>query len=198
VRYVSQKSATFPKRRLPLPRFVFEEEVDWAIAKRLHAHPTDAPHHCPYHSQSEPSRVVHLRTDRAAMPTGRRARLMRLATLRSVDSYFHKIRTNIKAVERPVAMPSGNGRFWDRRHLYKPGMMVKIVEIYRFHHNWMGAGNQYRGRRRSLHRSRRSFCSGPSGDLYSGLDDSPYMSNIPLWSIFVAEVEKPVSRSRPA
>jgi len=106
--------------------------------------------------------VVHLRTDRAAMPTGRRARLMRLATLRSVDSYFHKIRTNIKAVERPVAMPSGNGRFWDRRHLYKPGMMVKIVEIYRFHHNWMGAGNQYRGPGGGMY-------TGPGGGLYTGL-----------------------------
>lgn len=121
-----------------LPRFVFEEEVDREIAKRLYGHPTGTPYHWPYHSQSEPSRVVHLRTDRAAMSVERRARLMRLATLRSVDSYFHKIRSNIKAAERPVATPSGNGRFWDRHHLYKPEMMVKIVEIYRFHHNWMG------------------------------------------------------------
>jgi transposase-like protein len=121
-----------------LPRFVFEEEVDREITKRLVGHQLGARFPWPYHSQSEPCRIVHLRTDRAPLANERRARLMRLATLRSVDAYFHKIRSNIKAAWRPAATPSGNGRFWDRHHLYKPEMLVKVIEIYRFHHNWMG------------------------------------------------------------
>ena len=63
---------------------------------------------------------------------------MRLATLRSVDSYFHKIRSNIRPASRPVSTPSNNGRTWDRHFLYRPELLVKIIEIYRFHHNWMG------------------------------------------------------------
>ncbi len=63
---------------------------------------------------------------------------MRFAILRSADSYFHKIRSNVRPASRPVSTPSGNGRAWDRYFLYKPEMLVKIIEIYRFHHNWMG------------------------------------------------------------
>jgi len=121
-----------------LPKLVFEDEVEGEITKRLNGHLLGAPYHWPYHSKSEPCRAIHLRTDRAAMSIERRAGLMRLAMLRSVDSYFHKSRSNIKAAERPVPTPSGNGRFWDRNHLYKPEMMMKVIEIYRFHHNWMG------------------------------------------------------------
>ena len=63
---------------------------------------------------------------------------MRRATLHSVDSYFHKTRSNVRPASRPVSTPSGNGRTWDRHFLYQPAMPAKIIEIYRFHHNWMG------------------------------------------------------------
>jgi len=64
---------------------------------------------------------------------------MRLGTLRSVDAYFHKIRSNIRAASRPVHSASGNRRAWHRHFLYKPEILCKIIEIYRFKHNWMGA-----------------------------------------------------------
>lgn len=64
---------------------------------------------------------------------------MRLATLRSVDSYFYKVRSNIRFAARPAHTPSGNGRTWDRHYLDKPETMVKIIEIYRFKHNWLGS-----------------------------------------------------------
>ena len=73
------------------------------------------------------------------MPADRRARLMRLATLRAVDAYFHKVRSNLRFAARPAHTPSGNGRAWDRHYLYNPETMVKVVEIYRFSHNWMGS-----------------------------------------------------------
>lgn len=121
-----------------LPEKVLNEEIDREIVKRLAGHPLGAPFAWPYHSKSEPDRVIDLRTDRAELSTDRFARLMRLATLRSVDSYFHKIRSNVRAASRPVSTPSGNGRTWDRHFLYRPDMLVKVIEIYRFHHNWMG------------------------------------------------------------
>ena len=64
---------------------------------------------------------------------------MRLATLRSVDAYFHKVRSNIRFAARPAHTASGNGRTWDRHYLYNPETMVKIIEIYRFVHNWIGS-----------------------------------------------------------
>lgn len=121
-----------------LPQWVLNEEIDREIVKRLAGRNLGSPFAWPYHTQSEPSRVVDLKTNRPALSTERCARLMRLATLRSVDSYFHKIRSNIRPASRPVATPSGNGRTWDRHFLYKPEMLIKITEIYRFHHNWMG------------------------------------------------------------
>ena len=40
---------------------------------------------------------------------------------------------------RPAHTPSTNGRTWDRHYLYNPETMSKIIEIYRFAHNWMGS-----------------------------------------------------------
>jgi len=121
-----------------LPEKVFNEEIDREIVKRLMSHRMGTPFIWPYHSKSEPFRVIDLKTDRLELSPERCARLMRLATLRSVDSYFHKIRSNVRPASRPVSTPSSNGLTWDRHFLYKPEMMMKIIEIYRFHHNWMG------------------------------------------------------------
>ena len=47
--------------------------------------------------------------------------------------------SNIRATARAAATPSGNGQTWDRYYLYKPEMLEKVIEIYRFTHNWMGS-----------------------------------------------------------
>lgn len=113
--------------------------TDLAIERLLRGRPIAAPFAWPFHTKSEPHRQVRILTDRATMPADRRARLMRLATLRAVDAYFHKVRSNLRFAARPAHTPSGNGRAWDRHYLYNPETMVKVVEIYRFSHNWMGS-----------------------------------------------------------
>ena len=65
---------------------------------------------------------------------------MRLATLRSVDSYFHRFRSNVRFASRPQISTNGPGRVWGRHHLYDPVVLSKLVEIYRFYHNWMEPG----------------------------------------------------------
>ncbi|WP_156945892.1 hypothetical protein [Roseicyclus elongatus] len=112
--------------------------TDHIISQMLVGHPLDAPFDWPFHTKAEPNRKVRILTDRPEMDPDRRARLMRLATLRSVDQYFHKVRSNLRFAARPGHTPSNNGRAWDRHYLYNPGTMVKIIEIYRFVHNWMG------------------------------------------------------------
>lgn len=54
------------------------------------------------------------------------------------DSYFHKVRSNLRFAARPAHIPSGNGRTWDRHYLYNPATMTKIVDIYRFSHICVG------------------------------------------------------------
>ncbi|PTW95449.1 hypothetical protein C8N33_1301 [Pararhodobacter aggregans] len=115
------------------------ELTDIAIEGMLQGSPLGAPFAWPFHTKSEPHRRIRILTDRADMDPDRRARLMRLATLRSVDAYFHKVRSNIRFAARPAHTPSGNGRTWDRHYLYNPETMVKVVEIYRFAHNWIGS-----------------------------------------------------------
>ena len=115
------------------------EAIDAAIANRLHGATPGQPFAWPYHTKSEPNRQIRILTDRGRIPIDRQARLMRLATLRSVDAYFHKVRSNIRATARPGRTPSSNNRAWDRHYLYNPATLAKILEIYRFKHNWMGS-----------------------------------------------------------
>jgi len=115
------------------------QHIDAAIEGLLKGHLIDEPFAWPFHTKSEPHRRIRILTDRPDMEPDRRARLMRLATLRSVDAYFHKVRSNIRFAARPAHTSSGNGRAWDRHYLYNPKTMVKIIEIYRFAHNWLGS-----------------------------------------------------------
>ena len=119
-------------------RYAFEI-IDQATAERLRGAAPGAVCHWPYHTKSEPNRRIRILTDREQIPIDRRARLMRLATLRSVDAYFHKVRSNVRATARPGRTPSSNGRAWDRHYFYNPATLCKILEIYRFKHNWMGS-----------------------------------------------------------
>ena len=117
------------------------QEIDVAIERLLEDGQVGEPFDWPFHTKSEPQRQIRLITDRASMDPARRARLMRLSTLRSVDSYFHKVRSNLRFAARPGRTPSSNDRAWDRHYLYNPRTMSKIVEIYRFAHNWMGTSS---------------------------------------------------------
>lgn len=93
----------------------------------------------PFSRKSEPQKRVWLLTDSPDKGYRQKARLLRLATLRSVDSYFHKVRSNISFAAR-AGIAGTTRHTWDRHYLYKPELMVKIAEIFRFHHNWCEPG----------------------------------------------------------
>lgn len=86
------------------------QRTDTAIEGLLRGHLLGEPFAWPFHTKSEPHRRIRILTDRPDMEPDRRARLMRLATLRSVDAYFHKVRSNIRFAARPAHTPSGNGQ----------------------------------------------------------------------------------------
>lgn len=96
----------------------------------------------PIHSKSEPGKRVQLITHSPSMSPGYAAKLLRRATLRSVDAYFHKVRSNLRFAARPQVSETNGRKTWDRYYLYKPEMMAKLIAIYRFHHNWVGDGRK--------------------------------------------------------
>ncbi|WP_123618769.1 hypothetical protein [Phaeobacter inhibens] len=63
------------------------EQTDLVVEGLLETHPVRMPFDWPFHTRSEPGREIRTLTDRPSMPNDRSARLMRLATLRSVDYY---------------------------------------------------------------------------------------------------------------
>lgn len=130
-----------------IPAHAFATVVDSTIERCLMAHiqtqPLDAilreGFEWPYHTKPEPYSTLKCLTAHSALTTERAARLLRLTTLRSVDSYFHEIRSNLRAATRGGATPSSGNRRWDRYYYYQPEMLSKVVDIYRFVHNWMGS-----------------------------------------------------------
>jgi hypothetical protein len=40
----------------------------------------------------------------------------------------------------PAISSANVGHTWDKQYLYKRGVMAKIVQIYRFYHNWCDLG----------------------------------------------------------
>ncbi|MBM9595083.1 hypothetical protein [Roseitranquillus sediminis] len=136
---LEQHTGITPQQFDSIPTQYALEIIDGAVAEQLAKCAPGMPFAWPYHTKSEPNRHIRILTDRGQIAVERQARLMRLATLRSVDAYFHKIRSNIRATARAGRTASSNNRAWDRHYLYNPATLCKIIEIYRFKHNWMGS-----------------------------------------------------------
>lgn len=123
-----------------IPSKYFAEISDEEVAVRLIGEPVGAWFQYPFPTKSEPNKRVLLLTDHPGLDAREKAKLLRLATLRSVDSYFHRFRSNVRFASRPQVSTNGPGRVWARHHLYDPVVLSKLVEIYRFYHNWMEPG----------------------------------------------------------
>lgn len=115
------------------------QHTDTAIEGLLRGHLLGEAFAWPFHTKSEPHRRIRILTDRPDMEPDRQARLMHLATLRSVDAHFHKVRSNIRFAARPAHTPGGNGRTRDRHYLCNLETTGKIIEIYRFVHDRIGS-----------------------------------------------------------
>lgn len=119
----------------------YAQLVDYILSLQVMGWPLDRGIRFPFSRKSEPNKVVKVPTWRPGRSPLSSARLIRRATLRSVDSYFHKFRSNIRFASRPAISGGGTGHTWDKQYLYKPAMMAKVVQIYRFYHNWCDPGD---------------------------------------------------------
>ena len=118
----------------------FADLSDEVLASLLGDHDLRKGFQYPFSRKSEPHRRITLLTDYPGRHNHTRARLLRLSTLRSVDSYFHKFRSNVRCAARPIVPAAGGRQSWSKYQLYKPELMHKIVEIYRFYFNWCELG----------------------------------------------------------
>lgn len=123
-----------------IPEEFYADIVNEEVAIRLAWEPIGGWFRYPVSTKGEPNRRVQLLTDHLGPTDRERARLMRPATLRSVDSCFHRFRSNVRFASRPQISTNGPGRVWARHHLHDPVVFGKLVEIYRFYHDWMEPG----------------------------------------------------------
>ena len=123
-----------------IPSEFYADIVDEEVAIRLIGEPVGDWFQYPFPTESEPNKRVLLLTDRPGRAAREKAKLIRLATLRSVDSYFYRFRSDARFASRPMVSTNSHGRVWGRHHLYDPVVLSKLVEIYRFYHNWMEPG----------------------------------------------------------
>jgi len=86
--------------------------VDFALSTQVMGWPLNLGARFPFSRKSEPNKVVKVPTWRPVRDTKSAARLIRRATLRSVDAYFHKFRPNLL-----LWMPLGLQGIFDRRDM---------------------------------------------------------------------------------
>ncbi|WP_289040522.1 hypothetical protein [uncultured Aliiroseovarius sp.] len=107
-------------------------KFDSEILRRLAWRPRAAPFDWPYHTKSELSGVIDLKSDRPDISIERCALLMCIGTPLSVDSYFQMIRSNVHPAPRPLSTPSANGETLDWHFRQMPVALVSIIESYAF------------------------------------------------------------------
>lgn len=103
----------------------------------------------PIADMREPAKLVCWLTDTAAPATdaverenqlNRAARLYLKATLTEVDRFFMQLRRALTMAERGVVSASADRRLWFGKNAYNPGVLAKLVEIFRVYFNYCEVG----------------------------------------------------------
>jgi transposase-like protein len=72
------------------------------------------------------------------------ARLYRRASVTEVDRFFMQLRRALTMAERGVISASADRRLWFGKNAYKPGVLAKLVEIFRVYFNYCEVGEDKR------------------------------------------------------
>lgn len=68
------------------------------------------------------------------------ARLYLKASCTEVDRFFMQVRRALTMAERGVVSASSDGRVWFGKNAYNPGVLVKLLEIFRTYFNYCEIG----------------------------------------------------------
>jgi len=91
--------------------------------------------HYPFHFINEPNKRVIFRTDPTNLDWAQLAQFIVRAGTHPVDMYHARARTKVMGFERGLST-SGPGRLWYYKQYYNPVMVMKMVDILRFAHNY--------------------------------------------------------------
>jgi len=97
----------------------------------------------PFPNMSEPDKMVCYLTNIKKEGFDRdlegMAYIFERATLHPIDRFFMQCRRGVSILERSVRSTSRSGRVWQLYNAYDPGIVVKLLEIYRVYYNYVKA-----------------------------------------------------------
>jgi transposase-like protein len=94
----------------------------------------------PFPKMNEPEKAVCYLTDTGQYDEDHIAWLYNKASLHSIDRFFMQARRRVSLLERPISTPSSMGRRWYGYSPYNPGIITKVLDIFRIFYNFVEVG----------------------------------------------------------
>lgn len=94
----------------------------------------------PFPNMGEPEKAMCYLTDIQNYDEDHLAWLYNKASLHAINRFFMQIRRRLSLLERPIATPSRIGRKWYGYNAYNPGVIIKLLDIFRVFYNYIEAG----------------------------------------------------------
>lgn len=94
----------------------------------------------PFPNMGEPEKAVCYLTDIQGYDEDHLAWLYNKASLHSIDRFFMQVRRRLSLLERPISTSSSAGRKWFGYSAYNPGIIIKVLDIFRVFYNYVEVG----------------------------------------------------------
>lgn len=94
----------------------------------------------PFPNMGEPEKAVCYLTDIQNYDEDHLAWLYNKASLHAISRFFMQVRRRLSLLERPIATPSRIGRKWYGYNAYNPGIIIKLLNIFRVFYNYIEEG----------------------------------------------------------
>ena len=94
----------------------------------------------PFPNMSEPEKAVCYLTDMDKYDEDHMAWLYNKASLHAIDRFFMQARRRISLLERAISTPSSASRMWHGYSPYNPGIIIKMLDIFRVFYNYIERG----------------------------------------------------------
>jgi hypothetical protein len=95
----------------------------------------------PFPNMGEPEKAMCYLTDIQQYDDEHLAWLYNKASLHAIDRFFMQLRRRISLLERPIATSSSAGRRWHGYNAYNPGVIAKLLDIFRVFYDYIEVGN---------------------------------------------------------
>lgn len=90
----------------------------------------------PLPTMAEPEKKICWLTNVGDYDEDQIARLFLKATLHPIDRYFMQVRRRVSLAERGITSAANQGRVWFGYNAYDPGVLAKLLEIFRVYYNY--------------------------------------------------------------